>query len=70
MRYPFLLGIQLQSLWLRCAARMVNESMRITQHNAHRRDADGHQSAEPPGKGPDLQDHYGQRAHDVDVERI
>lgn len=70
MRYPMFLGFQLQNLWLRCATRMVSETLIITHHNAHRRVSDDKGPAKPPADGPDLQDRYGHRSHDVDVERI
>lgn len=70
MRYPLILGYQLQSLWIRCATRMVTETLLVTQHHVHRRKADDHAPAKPVADGPDLKDRYGHRAHDVDVERI
>ncbi|MBT3237301.1 MAG: hypothetical protein HOK06_06880 [Rhodospirillaceae bacterium] len=59
--------------------RMIEQQNRLLQHSCvHQRD-DDHDTPSPPKKqrrrkspcrGPDLLDHYGHRAHDVDPEHI
>lgn len=49
--------------WLRQQQAILN------RHLDHRRAEDAHVRPKVVPEGPDLQDHYGRRSHDIDVER-
>jgi hypothetical protein len=60
-----------QRFTMACLLRALRQQEQLLHHHFGRRraeDAGGHPDS--PCKGPDLQDHYGQRSHDVDVEHI
>ena len=54
--------------------RLLEQQHHLLQHTfAHHRTEDGEKGKckkGSPCKGPDLHDHYGKRAHDVDVEHV
>ncbi len=49
-------------------AHMVEGQVKLIPHHAHRRAEDHFKKAPVMPSGPDLMDHYGRRAHDVDIE--
>ncbi|MEO5338516.1 MAG: hypothetical protein H7841_16755 [Magnetospirillum sp. WYHS-4] len=51
-------------------ARLLDGGVHLLAPHDHRRTGDSHLRGCPLPGGPELADHYGQRSHDVDVERI
>ena len=81
MNDPFEFYFKFQKMWLASSmqmAQMMTASMvRLFEHQAQLWGHYGQRRAEDEGKkkpkaplGPDLQDRYGRRARDVDVEKI
>ncbi len=56
-------------LWVSCWLRVIDQQRQIFTHAIRRVEDMGSAKPQAP-KGADLQDHYGKRSHDVNVERI
>jgi len=81
MKHPFTLVLEAQMAYLTWLYKMSsvaasNAFWMLDRHGAflretaHRRLEDLSAHGKPCAKGPCLDDHYGRRAHDVDVEHI
>jgi len=81
MKHPFTLALQAQLAYVTWLYKMSSiatsnalwlfrQQGEILKATAHRRQEDLVAHCKPVAKSPHLDDHYGRRVHDVDVEHI